>query len=53
VDGHEQQKAETQQKTAHLARLSVRLWTLLDAEMVERKGIEPSTFALRTRRSPS
>jgi hypothetical protein len=22
-------------------------------EMVERKGIEPSTFALRTRRSPS
>ena len=24
-----------------------------DAELVERKGIEPSTFALRTRRSPS
>jgi len=26
---------------------------LLDVEMVERKGIEPSTFALRTRRSPN
>jgi len=25
----------------------------LQGEMVERKGIEPSTFALRTRRSPN
>ena len=33
------------------------LWISVDVrfkgEMVERKGIEPSTFALRTRRSPN
>ena len=28
-------------------------WAFLDGGLVERKGIEPSTFALRTRRSPS
>jgi len=30
-----------------------RTWLKNSAELVERKGIEPSTFALRTRRSPS
>jgi hypothetical protein len=27
-------------------------WILLDVDMVEPGGIEPPTFALRTRRSP-
>ena len=33
--------------------LAWRRWTPLDEKLVERKGIEPSTFALRTRRSPN
>ena len=46
-------------RSVEVRRISARTWPLeelqrrKDGSVVERKGVEPSTFALRTRRSPN
>jgi hypothetical protein len=46
-------KDEIAQSTHALSGVQADRVTRDAGEVVERKGIEPSTFALRTRRSPS